>query len=148
MEQRSIDKSCINRPFSAHHNYWRIGGDSILHKKTIHTHHLVSAEACCGSLHMAMGVLGGGEVDSGFEHLQSIISCGSSGKSTFYFSVQTKTDSKFEATKHLLLTALRLLSAAYVLEEYIKVISSDQSSRWLINKKLQHMRYIGAFPKT
>ena len=42
--------------------------------------------------------------------------------------------------KHLLLTALRLLSAADVLEEYIKVISSNHSSCWLINKKLQHMK--------
>jgi hypothetical protein len=79
-------------------------------------------------------------VNSGFEHLQSIISCGSSGKSTFNCSIQTKTDSKFEATKHLLLTASRLLSAANVLEEYITVISSNQSSCWLIKKKLQHMK--------
>jgi hypothetical protein len=89
------------------------------------------------------GRVRGGEVDSGFEHLRSIISCGSVGKSTFNRPVKTKTDSKFEAAQHLLLTASRLLSAANVLEEYIKEISSDQSSRSLINRKTQHMkRYI------
>ena len=84
---------------------------------------------------MAMGVLGG-EVDIGFKHLQSIISSGSSRKSTFNCSVKSKTDSKFEARKHLLLTALWLLSAANVLEEYIediKVISSNHPSHGLIN---------------
>ena len=42
--------------------------------------------------------------------------------------------------KHLLLTALLLLSATNVLEEYIEVISSNRSSRRLINKKLQHTK--------
>ena len=42
--------------------------------------------------------------------------------------------------KHLLLTALQLLSAANVLKEYIKVICSDQSSRTLIVKKSQHLK--------
>jgi hypothetical protein len=73
-------------------------------------------------------------VDSGFEHLQSIISCGSSGKSALKRSVQTKTDSEFEAMKYLSLTAL-WLSATNVLEDYIKIISSDHSSHWLINKR-------------
>jgi hypothetical protein len=89
------------------------------------------------------GRVRGGEVDSGFKHLRLIISCGSAGKSTFNCPVKTKTDSKFEAAQHLLLTALWLLSAANVLEECIKEISSDQSSRLLINRKTQHMkRYI------
>jgi hypothetical protein len=47
---------------------------------------------------------------------------------------------RFEAIKHLLLTALRLLSAANVLKEYIKVICSDQSSCTLIAKKSQHLK--------
>jgi hypothetical protein len=81
-----------------------------------------------------------GKVDSGFEHLQSIISCGSSSKSTSNCSVRTKTNVRFEAMKHLLLTALQLLSAANVLKEYIKVICSDQSSRTLIVKKSQHLK--------
>ncbi len=77
-------------------------------------------------------------MNSGFKDLQSIISCGSAGKSTFNRPVKTKTDSIFEAAQHLLLTALRLLSATTVLEEYIKEIPSDQSSRSLINRKTQH----------
>ncbi len=81
-----------------------------------------------------------GKVDSGFEHLQSIISCGSSSKFTSNSSVQTKTNVRYEAMKHLLLTALRLLSATNVLEEYIKVICSNQSSRTLIAKKSQHLK--------
>jgi hypothetical protein len=40
-------------------------------------------------------------------------------------SIQTKIDAKFDATTHLLLTASRLSSAANVLDEYVKVISSD-----------------------
>jgi len=84
-----------------------------------------------------------GGVGSAFEHLQSIVSSRSSTKSTSNCSIQTKTDAKFDATTHLLLTASRLLSAANVLDEYVKVISSDESSRSLINKKSQHMkRYI------
>jgi hypothetical protein len=42
--------------------------------------------------------------------------------------------------KHLLLTALQFLSAANVLEEYIKVICSNQSSCTLIAKKSQHLQ--------
>ena len=80
---------------------------------------------------------------SASKHLQSIVSSRSSTKSTSNCSIQTKTDAKFDATTHLLLTASRLLSAANVLDEYVKVISSDESSRSLINKKSQHMkRYI------
>ena len=59
-----------------------------------------------------------GEVDSGFEHLRSIISCGSTGKTKFNRPVKTKTDAKFEAAHNLLLTASRLSSAANVLKEY------------------------------
>ena len=64
---------------------------------------------------------------SAFEHLQSIVSSRSSTKSTSNCSIQTKTDAKFDATTHLLLTASRLSSAANVLDEYVKVISSDES---------------------
>ena len=80
---------------------------------------------------------------SAFEHLQSIVSSRSSTKSTSNCSIQTKTDAKFDAITHLLLTASRLSSAANVLDEYVKVISSDESSCSLINKNSQHMkRYI------
>jgi len=42
-----------------------------------------------------------------------------------------------------MLTASWLLSATNVLDEYVKVISRDESSRSMINKKSQHMkRYI------
>jgi len=79
-------------------------------------------------------------VGSAFEHLQSIVSSCSSTKSTSNCSIQT---TKFDATTHFLLTTSRLLSAANVLDEYVKVISSDESSHSLINKKSQHMkRYI------
>jgi hypothetical protein len=61
-------------------------------------------------------------------------------KSTSNCSVQTKTNVRFEATKHLLLTASWLLSAANVLEEYIKVICSNQLSQTLITKKSQHLK--------
>ena len=85
----------------------------------------------------------GGGVGSAFEHLQSIVSSCSSTKSTSNCSIQTKTDTKFDATTHLLLTASRLSSAANVLDEYLKVITSDDSSRSLIKKESQHMkRYI------
>ena len=76
-----------------------------------------------------------GGVGSAFEHLQNIVSSHSSTKSTSNCSIQTKTDAKFDETTHLLLTASRLSSAANVLDEYLKVISSDESSRSLINKK-------------
>jgi hypothetical protein len=79
-------------------------------------------------------------VDSGLELLQSIISCGSSSKSTSNCSIQTKTDVRFEATKQLFLTVMQLLSAANVFKEYIKVICSDQSSCTLIANKSQHMK--------
>ena len=95
------------------------------------------------SRQLVYGRTRGGGVGSAFEHLQSIVSSRSSTKSTSNCSIQTKTDAKFDATTHLLLTASRLLSAANVLDEYVKVISSDESSRSLINKKSQHMkRYI------
>ncbi len=42
--------------------------------------------------------------------------------------------------KHLLLTASQLFSAANVLEEYIKVICSNQSSCTQIAKKSQHLK--------
>jgi hypothetical protein len=79
-------------------------------------------------------------VDSGFKHLQSIKSCGSSSKATSNCSIQTKTNVRFEAMKHLLLTAPWLLSAANVLEEYIKVIGINQSICTLITKKSQHLK--------
>ena len=82
-------------------------------------------------------------MSSGFEHLQSTLSSGSSSKLMFNCSIRTKTDAKLKATRHLLLTASRLLSAANVLDEHVKVISSDESSCSLINKRSQHMkRYI------
>jgi len=83
-----------------------------------------------------------GEVDSGFQHLQSIISGGSAGESTFNRPLKTKTDAKFEAAQHLLLTASRLSSAANVLEEYIKEIYSDPPSRLLMSRTQQMKRYI------
>lgn len=83
-----------------------------------------------------------GEVDSGFDQLRSIISCGSTGKSTSNRPVKTKTDAKFEAAQHLLLTASRLSSAANVLEGYFKEINSDQSSRLLISRTQKMKRYI------
>jgi hypothetical protein len=64
-------------------------------------------------------------VGSGFKHLQSIISSGSCSKSTSAGIVQTKTDAKLESTKDLLLTALQLLSAAKVLEEYTEGKKED-----------------------
>jgi len=71
----------------------------------------------------------GGGVGSAFEHQQSIVSSCSSTKLTSNCSIQTKTDAKFDATTHLLLTASHLSSDANVLDEYAKVISSDKSSR-------------------
>ncbi len=79
-------------------------------------------------------------MDGVFEHLQSVISCGSSRKSTSICSFQTKTNARFEATTHLLLNASRLLSATIVLKEYTRVICSNQSSRSLISKKSQHLK--------
>jgi hypothetical protein len=79
-------------------------------------------------------------VDSEFKHLQSIMSCGSCSTSTLARTVQTKTDARFEATKHLLLTALQLLSAAKVLEEYTEVICSNESSCTLITKKSKQLK--------
>ncbi len=81
-------------------------------------------------------------MDSGFEHLQSTISRGSVGKSTFNRPIKTKTDAKFEAAQHLLLTASRLSNAANVLEEYIKEINSDPPSRLLISRTQKIKRYI------
>ncbi len=81
-----------------------------------------------------------GKVDRGFKHLQSLISCRSSRKSTSSYSLQTKTNARFKVTKHLLLTALWLLSAANVLEEYTKVICSNQSSHTLISNKSHHLK--------
>ena len=62
----------------------------------------------------------GGGVGSASKHLQSIVSSRNSTKSTSNCSIQTMTDAKFDATTHLLLTASRLLSAANVLDEYVK----------------------------
>jgi len=83
-----------------------------------------------------------GQVDSGFEHLRSIISCGSAGKSKFNRPVKTKTDAKFEAAQNLLLTALQLLSATNVLKEYITEINSDPPSCLLISRTQQLKRYV------
>ncbi len=95
------------------------------------------------SWQLAYGRTRGRGVGSLFKHLQSIVSSGSSSKFMSNCSILTKTDTKFEATTHLLLTASWLLSAANVLDEYVKVISNDESSCSLINKKPQHMkRYI------
>jgi len=95
------------------------------------------------SQQLAYGRTRGEGVGSAFDHLQSIVSSGSSSKLTSNCSIRTNSDAKFEATAHLLLTASWLLSADSVLDEYVKVISSDESIRSLINKKSQHMkRYI------
>ncbi len=79
-------------------------------------------------------------MEQGLEHLQSIMSGSGTSKSASTAPTQTKNDTKFEATKHLLLTALQLKSAAIVLEEYIKVICNVTSSRSLILKKSQHLK--------
>jgi hypothetical protein len=133
--QRSIDKSCNNQNASL---IIIVGGVSLPQKKTTHTHRSLSAGIIFGSLFM--DVLTGGGVGSAFKHLQPIVSSGSSRKLTSNCSIQTKTDAKFEATKHLLLTTSQLLGAANVLDEYVKVISSDESSCYLINKKSQHVK--------
>ncbi len=52
-----------------------------------------------------------GKLDRGFEELQSIMSGSGTSKATSR-PIQTKTDSMFESTKHLLTTASRLKSAA------------------------------------
>jgi hypothetical protein len=87
-----------------------------------------------------MDILTGGGVSIGVKHLQSILSSGSSSKSSSNCSIQTKTDATFKATMHLLQTASRLLSSANVLDEYVKVNSSDESSCALINKKSRHVK--------
>jgi hypothetical protein len=114
-----------------------VEGNLLLHKKTIHT---LFIQCSSMSQQLAYGLFCQGKVNSGFEHLQSIISCGSSSKSTSKCSIQTKTNVRFEVTKHLLLTASRLLSVANMLEEYIKVTCSDQSSCTLIAQKSQQLK--------
>ena len=52
-----------------------------------------------------------GKLDRGFEELQLIMSGSGTSKATSR-PIQTKTDSMFESTKHLLTTASRLKSAA------------------------------------
>ncbi len=79
-------------------------------------------------------------MERGLEHLQSIVSGSGTSKSVSTAPIQTKNDAKFEATKHLLLAALRLESAAIVLEEYIKVICNVESSRTLIVKKSKRLK--------
>ncbi len=76
-----------------------------------------------------------GKMERGLEHLQPIVLGSGTSKSASTAPIQTKNDTKFEATKHLLLTALQLESAAIVLEEYIKVICNVESSCTLILKK-------------
>jgi len=61
-------------------------------QNTIHTHRLLSAGICHGCL--LMDVLATGGVGSAFDHLQSIVSSGSSSKSTSNCSIQTKSDAK------------------------------------------------------
>jgi hypothetical protein len=64
-------------------------------------------------------------------------------KATSTRPIQTKTDTMFEATKHLLTTASRLKSGAKVMGECIKIFCDNQSSRSLISKRSQHLkRYI------
>jgi hypothetical protein len=83
-----------------------------------------------------------GKLDRGFEELQSIMSGSGTSKATSH-PIQTKTDSMFESTKHLLMTASRLESAAKVLGECFKIFGDNQSSRSLISKRSQHLkRYI------
>jgi hypothetical protein len=74
-----------------------------------------------------------GKVERGFDNLKSMLSCRSLTKSAHTETVQTNTDARIEATKHLLLTASRLLSAAKMSEEYTTIIGNHQSS---------HIRYI------
>ncbi len=56
-------------------------------------------------------------------------------KATSTPPIQTKTDTMFEATKHLLTTASWLESGAKVMEECIKMFCDNQSSRSLISKR-------------
>jgi hypothetical protein len=81
-----------------------------------------------------------GKMERGLEHLQSIVSGSGTSKSASTAPIQMKNDTKFEAMKHLLLTALQLESTAIVLEEYIKVICNIESSCTSILKKSQHLK--------
>ncbi len=72
--------------------------------------------------------------------MQSIMSGSGTSKSVSTAPIQMKNDAKFEAMKHLLLTASRVESAAIVLEKYIKVICNVESSRTSIVKKSQHLK--------
>ncbi len=82
-------------------------------------------------------------MDRGFEDFQSIINCGNNSMIVSTCSIQTKTDTQFEATKHLLMTMSQLESATYVLEEYTKILCNNQTSRYLTSKRSQHVkRYI------
>ncbi len=58
-----------------------------------------------------------GKMERGLKHLQSIVSGSGTSKSVSTAPIQMKNNAKFEATKHLLLTASQLESAAIVLEE-------------------------------
>ena len=83
--------------------------------------------------------------DRGYEHLRSITDAKNTKKSSdgYTRSALTKSDAKFEATKHLYLTATRLNNAAKVLEEYCGVFSDKLASRTKIVQKSQHLkRYI------
>ena len=102
--------------FIHHHNCWRRLTATLKYNP-----HTPFTQRWNMSRQLAYGRTCGGGVGSTFEHLQSIVSSGSSSKSMSMCSILTKTDAKFEATTHLLLTALRLLSTANVLDEYVKL---------------------------
>ena len=81
-------------------------------------------------------------VERGFEDLQSIMS-GSKDKSASMSMVKTKADIQLNATMRLLTIALRLESAANVLEECTKLFCNNQTSRQVISKRSQTVkRYI------
>ena len=109
---------------------------------------LLAESSCCNLNYTIMpGPLWYGSthrviVERGFENLQSIMS-GSKDKSASMSMVKTKADIQLDATMRLLTIALRLESAANVLEECTKILCHSQTSRHLISKRSQQVkRYI------
>ena len=110
---------------------------------------ILSAESSCCNLNYTImpGPLWYGSthretVERGFEDLQSIMS-GSKDKSASMSMVKTKADIQLDATMRLLTIALRLESAANVLEECTKIFCNNESSRQAISKRSQTVkRYI------
>jgi hypothetical protein len=80
-----------------------------------------------------------GTVERSFEDLQSIMS-GSKDKSASTPMIKTKADLQLDATMRLLTIALRLESAANVLEEWTKIFCNNESSRQAISKRSQTVK--------